>query len=181
MAEQIILNTDLYDNLLTERKGDYTAKPRITGTLYNTDIAARIVAARTEYQHGTILNILDMADSHKVQAIAEGKSVVDGVGKYLVNVQGAFEGEKAQFEPGKHALGITYTMGKLLRETLKLVKVVVNSVPITGVSSARRLAKPQNTPSGRSVEVGSNVGPTQTVGSCTFMKSSMLLYLDRVS
>ena len=50
MAEQIILNTDLYDNLLTERKGDYTAKPRITGTLYNTDIAARIVAARTEYQ-----------------------------------------------------------------------------------------------------------------------------------
>ena len=42
MAEQIILNTDLYDNLLTERKGDYTAKPRITGTLYNTDIAARI-------------------------------------------------------------------------------------------------------------------------------------------
>ena len=121
MAEQIILNTDLYDNLLTERKGDYTAKPRITGTLYNTDIAARIVAARTEYQHGTILNILDMADSHKVQAIAEGKSVVDGVGQYLVNVQGAFEGEKAQFEPGKHALGITYTMGKLLRETLKLV------------------------------------------------------------
>jgi len=130
MAEQIILNTDLYDNLLTERKGDYTAKPRITGTLYNTDIAARIVAARTEYQHGTILNILDMADSHKVQAIAEGKSVVDGVGQYLVNVQGAFEGEKAQFEPGKHALGITYTMGKLLRETLKLVKVVVNGVPV---------------------------------------------------
>ena len=112
MAEQIILNTDLYDNLLTERKGDYTAKPRITGTLYNTDIAARIVAARTEYQHGTILNILDMADSHKVQAIAEG--------------------EKAQFEPGKHALGITYTMGKLLRETLKLVKVVVNGVAAVG-------------------------------------------------
>lgn len=132
MAEQIILNTDLYDNLLTERKGDYTAKPHITGTLYNTDIAARIVAARTEYQHGTILNILDMADSHKVQAIAEGKSVVDGVGQYLVNVQGAFEGEKAQFEPGKHALGITYTMGKLLRETLKLVKVVVNGVAAVG-------------------------------------------------
>ena len=132
MAEQIILNTDLYDNLLTERKGDYTAKPRITGTLYNTDIAARIVAARTEYQHGTILNILDMADSHKVQAIAEGKSVVDGVGQYLVNVQGAFEGEKAQFEPGKHALGITYTMGKLLRATLKLVKVVVNGVAAVG-------------------------------------------------
>ena len=132
MAEQIILNTDLYDNLLTERKGDYTAKPRITGTLYNTDIAARIVAARTEYQHGTILNILDMADSHKVQAIAEGKSVVDGVGQYLVNVQGAFEGEKAQFEPGKHALGIPYPLGNLLREPLKLVQAVVPGVAAVG-------------------------------------------------
>ena len=86
MAEQIILNTDLYDNLLTERKGDYTAKPHITGTLYNTDIAARIVAARTEYQHGTILNILDMADSHKVQAIAEGKigTVVSGYSQFTL-------------------------------------------------------------------------------------------------
>ena len=148
MAEQIILNTDLYDNLLTERKGDYTAKPRITGTLYNTDIAARIVAARTEYQHGTILNILDMADSHKVQAIAEGKSVVDGVGQYLVNVQGAFEGEKAQFEPGKHALGITYTMGKLLRETLKLVKVVVNGVAAVGpvINTVTEGAAPMKAP-----------------------------------
>lgn len=132
MAEQIILNGDLYDNLLTERKGDYTAKPRITGTLYNTDIAARIVAARTEYQHGTILNILDMADSHKVNAIAEGKSVVDGVGQYLVNIQGAFDGEGAQFDPAKHSLGITYTMGKLLRETFRKVKVVMNGVAAVG-------------------------------------------------
>lgn len=132
MAEQIILGADLFDNPLTERKGDFSAKPRITGTLYNTDIASRMVAARTEYQHGTILNILEMADYHKVQAIAEGKSVVDGVGQYLLNLQGAFDGEAAQFDPAKHALGITYTMGKLLRETLRRVKVVVNGVAATG-------------------------------------------------
>ena len=132
MTEQIILNTDLYDNLLTERKGDYTAKPRITGTVRNTNIADRIVAARTEYQHGTILNILNMADEHKVQAIAEGKSVIDGVGQYMVNVQGAFEGEKAQFEPDKHSLGITYTVGALLRKAFERIKVVTNGVAPIG-------------------------------------------------
>lgn len=100
MAEQIILNTDLYDNLLTERKGDYTAKPHITGTLYNTDIAARIVAARTEYQHGTILNILDMADSHKVQAIAEGKSVVDGVANTSSTCRGPSRARRRSSNPG---------------------------------------------------------------------------------
>ena len=107
MAEQIILNTDLYGNLLTERKGDYTAKPRITGTLYNTDIAARIVAARTEYQHGTILNILDMADSHKVQAIAEGKSVVDGVG-----LTTQYSGSRNVKEPRTYTFPIILIVGE---------------------------------------------------------------------
>lgn len=30
MDEQIILSVDLYDNVLTEKQGDYTGKPRIT-------------------------------------------------------------------------------------------------------------------------------------------------------
>ena len=51
MAEQIILNTDLYDNLLTERKGDYTSKPRIPAPKNNTDITPRNVPARPAYQH----------------------------------------------------------------------------------------------------------------------------------
>ena len=40
--EQITLNIDLYDNIMTEKEGDYTGRPRITGTLYNKQIAARI-------------------------------------------------------------------------------------------------------------------------------------------
>ena len=46
--EQITLNIDLYDNIMTEKEGDYTGRPRITGTLYNKQIAARIVKAGTE-------------------------------------------------------------------------------------------------------------------------------------
>lgn len=39
MEEQLILSVDLYENALTEKQGDYTGKPRITGTLRNPDIA----------------------------------------------------------------------------------------------------------------------------------------------
>lgn len=49
MAEKIILTADLYDNAVTERKGDYTAKPRITGTVRNHQIAERILARGSEF------------------------------------------------------------------------------------------------------------------------------------
>ena len=103
--EQITLNIDLYDNIMTEKEGDYTGRPRITGTLYNKQIAARIVKAGTEYKQESIEYILDRADKAKVEAIAEGKSVIDGVGQYLVTARGSFIGENAQFDPVKHSLG----------------------------------------------------------------------------
>ena len=124
--EQITLNIDLYDNIMTEKEGDYTGRPRITGTLYNKQIAARIVKAGTEYKQESIEYILDRADKAKVEAIAEGKSVIDGVGQYLVTARGSFIGENAQFDPVKHSLGVSYTPGQLLRSQLKKTKVVCN-------------------------------------------------------
>ncbi len=120
--EQITLNIDLYDNIMTEKEGDYTGRPRITGTLYNKQIAARIVKAGTEYKQESIEYILDRADKAKVEAIAEGKSVIDGVGQYLVTARGSFIGENAQFDPVKHSLGVSYTPGQLLRSQLKKPK-----------------------------------------------------------
>ena len=130
--EQITLNVDLYDNIMTEKAGDYTARPQITGSLHNKEIAARIVKERTEYRQETIENILDLADKKKVEAIAEGKSVVDGVGQYIVSIRGSFEGEKAQFDPAKHSLGVSYTPGQLLRTQLKKTIVVSKGLAQTG-------------------------------------------------
>lgn len=118
MADKTILNADLYDNVLTEKKGDYTAKPRITGTLHNREIAERIVKERTEYRPETIENILNLADQKKAEAIAAGKSVVDGVGQYLLNLKGPFDGEKPVFNPEVNRIGITFTPGKSLLEQL---------------------------------------------------------------
>ena len=63
--EKITLNVDLYDNIMTEQKGDYTGRARITGSLHNKEIAARIIKERTEYRQETIENILDLADQKK--------------------------------------------------------------------------------------------------------------------
>lgn len=123
MEEKSILSVDLYDNLLTEKPGDYSGKVRITGTLHNKEVAQRIVKERTEYRPETIENILNLADQKKVEIIAEGKSLVDGVGQYMLNIKGSFEGEDPKFDATKHTIGITYTPGKLLLKAMKLISV----------------------------------------------------------
>ena len=121
MAEKTILTVDLYDNVLTEKANDFAGKVSITGTIHNSDIAERIVKARTEYRPETILNILGMADDIKVEAIAQGKSVVDGVGQWLLNFSGPLEGETPIFNAEIHKFSVTYTPGKALLKALKLL------------------------------------------------------------
>ena len=129
--ERIILNADLYDNPLTKREGDYMAKPRITGSLYNKEIAARFVNERSEFRLETIVNILDVCDQLKAEAVAEGKSVIDGMGEYLISILGAFDGATAQFDPKEHSLTVNYKMGKTLRGILENQVVVQVNGPAT--------------------------------------------------
>lgn len=119
MEEKTILTVDLYDNILTEKQNDYTGKVNITGTVRNINIADRIVKARTEYRLETIVNILDMADQIKAEAIAEGKSVIDGVGQWILNISGLIDGELPKFDATKHKFGITFTPGSKLLAKLK--------------------------------------------------------------
>ena len=122
-TEKTILTVDLYDNVLTEKPGDYAGKVRITGTLHNKEIAARIVAKRTEYRQETIENILVMADEEKRGAIAEGKSVVDGVGQYLLNIGGPFDGKKSDYKSPDNKLGVTFTPAAALWKVLDNIYV----------------------------------------------------------
>lgn len=101
MADKTILSFDLYDNVLTEKQGDYSGKVAITGSCHNIDIAKLIVKERTEYRLETIVNILDLADQKKVELISQGKSLADGVGQYLLNIIGSFDGEAPTFDPEK--------------------------------------------------------------------------------
>lgn len=172
MAEKNVLLIELYENLLTKDPNDYSGKVKITGTLRNAEIADRIVAERTEFRKETIVTILDMADQKKVEAIAEGKSLVDGVGQYLATVSGVFVGETDSFNPKKHSLRVSYTPGKLLQAALKNITAnvrpgqvgpVINSI----TDSTTGLLNESLTPGGPAIITGSNIllkGEGDTIG-----------------
>ncbi len=124
--EKIILQADLYDNQLTEESGDYTARLRISGTVRNSNIAQRILDRGSEFRKETIVNILDIADEEKRSAIAEGKSVVDGVGQTMMQVKGNFDGETAAFDPTKHSLILAHIPSKAMRKAMERVVVQTN-------------------------------------------------------
>lgn len=123
MAEKKILTVDLYDNVLTEKLGDYSGKIRITGTLHNKDIAQRFVEGRTEYRAETIENILNITDDLKIAAIAEGKSLVDKTGQYLLNISGSFDGKKSDYRSADNPIGVTFTPSAELFKALENIYV----------------------------------------------------------
>lgn len=161
--EQITLNVDLYDNIMTEKEGDYTGRPRITGTLHNKEMAARVVSRIIGISREMVEQILDIADQCKAEAVAEGKSVVDGMGQYLPTIRGNFIGADAQFDPTKHTIGISYTIGTLLRNELKQVNVACHGIAQTGpvinfiTDSTTGSVSEIITPSGPAVISGSNL------------------------
>lgn len=190
MAEEIILSADLYNNAVTERTDDYTAKPRITGTARNRQVAERIVARGSEFRVETIEHILNMADQEKALLISMGKSVVDGVGQYLVNISGPFIGETAPFDPAKNKLGVTYTIGKLLRDMLNSVKVetrkattgpVINNIidSTTGEENTQLTSASAAIINGENIRIdgeGKNIGVFFTKTGGTPQKATLVIH-----
>ena len=190
MAEEIILSADLYNNAVTERTDDYTAKPRITGTARNRQVAERIVDRGSEFRVETIEHILNMADQEKALLISMGKSVVDGVGQYLVNISGPFIGETAPFDPAKNKLGVTYTIGKLLRDMLNSVKVetrkattgpVINNIidSTTGEENTQLTSASAAIINGENIRIdgeGKNIGVFFTKTGGTPQKATLVIH-----
>lgn len=171
-TEKTILTVDLYDNVLTEKKGDYSGKIRITGTVHNKEIAQRIVNKRTEYRPETIETILTMADEEKRLALSEGKSVVDGVGQLLPNVGGSFDGKKTDYKSPDNKIGIAFTPGALLWKILDNIYINANIATVGPMiesitDSTTDKKNSQLTPGAPAIIVGSNVllkGDAPSVG-----------------
>lgn len=162
MAEKTILTVDLYDNVLTEKPGDYSGKIRITGTLHNGDIARRFVEGRTEYRAETIENILNITDDLKIAAIAEGKSLVDKVGQYLLNIGGPFDGKKSDYRSADNPIGVTFTPSSELFKALENIYVNADIATVGPmieeiVDSTTKSRNGQLTAGGPAIIKGSNI------------------------
>lgn len=100
-------------------------RARITGSLHNKEISthhqgAYRVPAGNHREHPRPCRPEEGGN------IAEGKSVVDGVGQYdITAIAGSFYREN-QLYTKPHS--VSYTPGQLLRDQLKAVKVICNGL-----------------------------------------------------
>lgn len=121
--KKTILTVDLYDNVLTEKPGDYSGKIRITGTFRNKEVSTGITDDRSEYRPETIENILGMSDDKKLQALAEGKCISDGLGHLFLNIGGSFPGKKTDYKSPDNKIGVTFIPSAALMKLLENIYV----------------------------------------------------------
>jgi hypothetical protein len=112
--------------LTTDVENDYTAEVSTAGnTLRNSDIAARIVAARSELRLETILSILTMRDEIVRDALVQGSAVQDGCARISPKVSGAWIGASHAFDPATHKIGVSIIPTAEMRGALEAVDVEV--------------------------------------------------------
>lgn len=121
--EKTILTVDLYDNVLTEKLGDYTGKIRITGTVRTNDVANRVVKKRTEYRPETIVNILDLSYQEMIEALVQGKCVVNALGQFILTISGPFDGKKQDYKSDLNRITVTFTPSAALLKALENIYV----------------------------------------------------------
>ncbi|MDR2417479.1 MAG: hypothetical protein LBD79_00305 [Treponema sp.] len=86
--------------LTTDVENDYTAEVSSAGdTLRNSDIADRIVAARSELRPETVLSILTIRDEIARDALVQGSAVQDGCVRISPKVSGSWIGVSHTFDP----------------------------------------------------------------------------------
>ena len=127
MAENIVWKIWLRRNILTEDvDNDYNAEVSTAGnTLRNSDVAARLVAGRSELRQETIESILHERDGIVREALSRGTAVQDGVVRIAPRVSGVWVGLGASFDPESHKITITATPTMEMKAALEAVHVEI--------------------------------------------------------
>jgi hypothetical protein len=127
MAKKTFWKVWLRRNLLTQNvENDFIAEVSTAGsTLRNEDIAARMVAARSELRMETILSILQSRDEILREAVAQGSAVQDGCVRIAPRVSGSWLGVNHGFDPAAHKITLDVSPSAEMRATLETVGVEV--------------------------------------------------------
>ncbi|MDR0644086.1 MAG: DUF4469 domain-containing protein [Treponema sp.] len=127
MAKKTYWKVLLRRNLLTkEVENDFIAEVSTIGnTLKNEDIAASIVAARSELRLETILSVLNARDEIVREALAQGSAVQDGCVHISPRVSGNWVGISHAFDPEVHKISMDVAPTAEMRAVLDTVGVEV--------------------------------------------------------
>ena len=127
MAKKTFWKVWLRRNLLTKDvENDFVAEVSTAGnTLHNDDLAARIIAGRSELRLETILSILSARDEIVREALAQGTAVQDGCVRMAPRVSGNWLGAAHAFDPETHKIGLDVSPSAEMRAALETVGVEV--------------------------------------------------------
>jgi hypothetical protein len=127
MAKKTFWKVWLRRNLLTKDvENDFVAEVSTAGnTLRNDDIAARIVAGRSELRLETITGILQARDEIVRGALTEGSAVQDGCVRLAPRVGGSWVGVNHAFNPAEHRITLDVSPSAEMRSVLETVGVEV--------------------------------------------------------
>ena len=117
----------LMENTLTADETDKIAKVKTRKTKTIDDIAARIVQERTEYRKETIVNIIKMANTAKLEFLSQGEMVNDGMIIYEPTITGNFY-DDAVFNESRNRCVINTRVTNDVHTMLKQVKGVYNGL-----------------------------------------------------
>ncbi|MDR1220774.1 MAG: DUF4469 domain-containing protein [Treponema sp.] len=127
MAKETYWKVWLTPNRLTKDiENDFVAEVSTAGsTIHNKDIAARVVAERSELRLETIMSILTARDEIVRKSLLQGTAVQDGCVRMSPRVSGAWLGASRAFDPKVHKLGVDASLTADMRAALETVGVEV--------------------------------------------------------
>ena len=123
---------ELFDLVLTERKDDRFGRVVTSKSLSIDDLVNIAVSRRTDLNPSTLKTSFEMVKSVAAEALLNGASVNFGLGYFSLGVNGVFIGDNAQWDSSQHALSINFSPTAELREGIKIVKVNVRGMAVSG-------------------------------------------------
>ena len=119
----------LVDNTVTPAPDDRIAKVKSKKTKGIEDLAERIVQTRTEYRKDTLINIFGMMNEAKLEFLAQGDKVNDGVTLLEPAITGNFL-DDTNFTEGKNSCVINSRVTNNVHKMLQQVKGTYNGLTL---------------------------------------------------
>ena len=124
---------ELYDLTLTERTDDRFGRVVTTKSLTEDDLVKIAVARRTDLNAVTLKASLDILKDIAKEQVANGASVIFGLGYFGLDVKGVFIGDNPKWDGKQHSLAVRVTPTADLRQTIRGVSVSVRGMASVGV------------------------------------------------
>ena len=119
----------LIENTVTPDPTDRIAKVKSKKTKGIEDLADRIVQKRTEYRKDTLVNIFQMMNEAKLELLAEGEKVNDGITLLEPAITGNFY-EDTGFVEGRHTCVVNSRVTSTVLAMLRQVKGTYNGLSL---------------------------------------------------